>query len=256
MINDLRLHRLPVAARVGLTGLLFVLAIGAWTSMLQIPKQHAKNDGVDGLSRTDLIGAYHGVDVPAPLGQVLAAEEPHAPEMTPDELAGLVAWIDGDSLLDGYDDFDLDDMAPAAIIQRRCVSCHASGSGVAGAEQVPLEYWDQIERVVQDKQITPTPWPILLTSVHTHATSIGTLVVVVGLLACMSRFWTPIRSLPLLLGGVGLLLDIGGQLLARGAVEWVWGVLIGGAMFGSGLGLGLLLTGLELWLPGGSDSDT
>ena len=244
-----RLSRLPLAARLGLAGVVLVLALGAWTSMIQIPKQHAKNDGVDGLSYTDVLGAYHGVDVPAPLRAVLAADEPHAPELTEGELAGLVAWIEGDRLLDGYDDFDLDDMAPAAILQRRCVACHAEGSGVAGAETLPLAYWEDVERVVQDKIITPTPWPILLTSIHTHATSIGTLVAVVGILACCTRFWTVLRSLPLLAGGVGLLFDIGGQMLARTAPEAVWGVLIGGASFGSGLGLGLFLIGLELWLP-------
>ncbi|MEO0652258.1 MAG: hypothetical protein AAFZ65_16410 [Planctomycetota bacterium] len=255
MTADLRLRHLPFAARLGLTGAVLVLALGAWTSALQIPQRHARNDGIDGLSYTDVLGAYHGVEVVAPLRAVLAADDDHAPDLTPEERAGLVAWLEGDSLLDGYDAFDLDDMAPAFIVERRCVSCHAAGSGVEGAETVPLEYWDQVERVVQDKQITPTPWPILLTSIHTHATSIGTLVAVVGLLACCTRFWTSLRSLPLLLGGVGLLADLGGQLLARTFAPAVWGVLAGGATFGLGLGLGFVLITAELWLPSRAPSN-
>jgi hypothetical protein len=246
---NLRLRSLSLLARLGLTGALGVLAVGAWASLVQIHAQHAKNDGVEGLSRTDIVGAYHGVRVEAPLRAVLAAPEPHAPALTAEEHAGLVAWLEGDALIDGYDAFDLDQMAPAAILERRCVECHAAGSGVAGAETVPLEYWDQVERVVQDKEITPTPWPILLTSVHTHATSVGTLVVVVGLLACWTRFPGAVRGLPLFLGGVGLFADIGGQLLSREYAGLTWAVLGGGALFGTGLGLGLLLAGLELWLP-------
>lgn len=251
----IRLRNLPLAARLGLTAALGVLAIGAWASLVQIDKQHAKNDGLEGLSFEDVAGAYHGVLIEAPLVSMLTTDALHPPTLTEDERRGLLEWVEGDSLIDGYDDFDLDDMAPAMILERRCVECHAAGSGVAGAESMPLEYFDQVERVVQSKELTPTPWPILLTSIHTHATSVGTLVVVVGLLACLTRFARPVRSLPMLLGGAGLLLDIGGQLLARAEALFVWGVLGGGALFGTGLALGMVLVAAELWLPRTSPED-
>lgn len=243
------LRSLPFLARLGLTGAVGVLAIGLWASMRHLETHHQKNDGEPGLSFEDVLGAYHGVRVEAPLRAVLAREVPHPPGLPDGERAALVAWLASDNLIDGYDDLDLDLMAPAEILARSCVQCHSEGSGVVGAESLPLTYWDDVTRLVSDKEIVPVPRDILILSLHTHATAIGVLVVVVGLLAACTRFWVPVRSLPLLAGGLGALADIAGQYLARDHAPFVWAILAGGAAFGSAVGLGLVLIVADLWLP-------
>jgi hypothetical protein len=248
-VQALRLRSLALGARIGLTAALAVLAIGLLASLRHLSTHHSKNDGAEGLSTTDIRGAYHGVEVQARLAAVLARAERHPPELSDEEHGALRDWLGGERLLDGYDDLELDLLAPAEILAARCVQCHARGSGVPQAEQLPLEYWDDVARVVETKRITPTPEDILVLSLHTHATALGVLVIAVGLLACWTRFPSFLRSLPLGLGGLGLLADIGGQWLARGQEGFVWAILGGGAAFGIAMALGLVLAAAELWLP-------
>lgn len=250
-----RLKSLPFFARLGLTGAVGVLAIGLVASMKHLEIHHQKNDGEPGLSFEDVLGAYHGVKVEAPLRAVLARDEPHPVDLPADERQALIDWLAGDNLLDGYDDIELDFMAPAEIIARSCVECHEEGSTVVGAETMPLGYWEDVSKVVSDKEITPVPREILILSLHTHATTIGMLVVLIGVLAACTRFWGPIRSLPLLAGGLGAFADIAGQWLARDNAAWIYAVFGGGAAMGMALGLGLVLITVDLWLPGGRASE-
>jgi len=149
-----------------------------------------------------------------------------------DEHQALADWLAGDNLIDGFDDLDLDLMAPAEIMARSCVSCHSDGSGVAGAEETPLNYWEDVARLVSNKEIRPVPRDILITSLHTHAISIGLLVILVGLLAAATRFHSIVRAIPMLLGGAGALADLSGQVLAREHALAVGLILGGGAALG------------------------
>ncbi|QDU66426.1 hypothetical protein [Engelhardtia mirabilis] len=254
-MTSFRLRSLPFFARLGLTGVVGALAIGLWSSMRHLETHHQKNDGEPGLSFEDVLGAYHGVRVEAPLRAVLAREISHPANLPAEERKALEDWLAGDNLIDGYDDLELDFMAPAEIMARSCVQCHAADSGVVGAQSLPLVYWEDVSRMVSDKEIIPVPRDILIMSMHTHATAIGMLVAIIGLLAAATRFWTPLRCLPLLAGGLGAFADLGGQLLAREHAALVWAILGGGAAFGIGLGLGLVLITLDLWLPGGRPKD-
>ena len=70
-----------------------------------------------------------------------------------------------------------------------------------------------------------------------------------GMLALATRFPAFVRSLPFLLGGPGLLLDIAGWWLARGDAAWTTAIVVGGALFAVSVAISCLLIFAECWLP-------
>ena len=261
--SDWKLRRLPFSLRLAVAALVLCLAIGEAASLYHLVKHHEKRDDAPGLSMTDLEGAYRGVDRPAPLRRELDA--PHGLAMLTDakERAALAKWLDGKRVNDEYDSVDAGDLAPAEILARRCVACHArQARDAAGAKGIgatlPLEFWDDVAKVAFAKKVDPVPVAILALSTHVHALTLPLVALAVGALALATRW--PGRALRGLvcLGSVGLLVDLASWWLARGDVPalsaisgalFVPLVVAGGALFSFSLALQLVLVLLDLLLP-------
>lgn len=258
--GSLCLSGLPVLAKLGLTASLAVLGLGLWAAVQHIEDHHAKNDGdKSSLSLTDIEGAYHGISVPSPLRAVLqgrASEHPSLNAVPADALAALNAWLAGERILETYDDIDLGDRAPAELIATHCGACHAGEAVDPAVGQISLAYWEDLAPLISDKEIRPTPYEILITSLHTHAPAMALMALVVGILALLSRFPRFLASLPLALSGLGLLIDVSGWLIARWTPGYAPVLMAGGATFFLGQTLGSLLIFAEMWLPRGRPSVT
>ncbi|HVS17549.1 MAG TPA: hypothetical protein VMT18_03030 [Planctomycetota bacterium] len=242
-----RLRALPATARTGLTGLVLSLVLGLWASLAHLEEHHQNRDGAPGVSLDDLTGAYHGLDRPAAL--VLALERGHPEGLAASERKLLLDWLGGGKVSEQYDDLELGDFSPAEVIGRGCLDCHARQSGVAAAAAVPLEYWDDVARVAFSRSLEATPRAILVTSLHTHATSLAVLSLVVLALLWATRWSRGTCGALAAVCGVALVVDLACQLLARDNVALVLGVAAGGALWGIALGLACALVLLDLWLP-------
>jgi mono/diheme cytochrome c family protein len=251
--GSLCLNGLPILAKLGLSASLAVLGLGLWAAVQHIEDHHAKNDGdKSSLSLTDIEGAYHGISVPSPLRAVLqgrAAEHPSLSAVPADALTALNAWLAGERILETYDDIDLGDRAPAELIATHCGACHAGDAVDPAVGQISLAYWEDLAPLISDKEIRPTPYEILITSLHTHAPAMALMALVVGILALLSRFPRFLASLPLALSGLGLLIDVSGWLIARWTPGYAPVLMAGGATFFLGQTLGSLLIFAEMWLP-------
>ena len=251
-VTHLRLRELPLLARLGLTGALLAVALGLWASAVHLVNHHSKNDGdPESLTVLDLRGAYHGVEVPSPLRAVVAGESFGHPNLSlPDaDRTELLDWLAGDDLLATYDAIDLGDRAPAELLAVNCGLCHSSSDGAAAGGGLALDYWEDLTPLLSDKRITPTPRDIVVTSLHTHATSMALLVLAVGGLALATRFPRWLAALPLGLGGVALIADTASWLIAREVEAFVFVIAGAGAGYMGSLGLGVLLALAECWLP-------
>ena len=130
-----------------------------------------------------------------------------------------------------------------------CLDCHSRQSDDAVAAAIPLEYWDDVSRVAFSRSLEATPRESLMTSLHTHATSLAVLSLAVLALLWASRW--PRGLLGALAGATGLALavDLACQLLSREHEALVLGVAAGGALWGLAVGVALALVLLDLWLP-------
>ena len=244
------LRELGWGARIGLTGLVLVLAGGFAASGAYVQQHHAPRDQKEGFAFDDLVGVYHGLDRPSALAGALQRE--HPPELAAAERATLLAWLGSETISDDYDSLDLGDAAPAEILDRNCVACHGRNSDDPIGDSVPLEYWDDIKAVAYSYHVAPLPEEILLVTTHTHALSLGTVGVALALLAlCTSfakRFPARVGSLIAVMG-LGLFVDLGSWWLARDTEIFVTVLVWAGGSFAVACGLLILMILADLWLP-------
>jgi hypothetical protein len=261
--SDWKLRRLPFTLRLALASLVLCLSIGEIASLYHLCKVHEKRDDVAGLSLADLEGAYRGVDRPAPLRRIL--DEAHGRQYLTEagERAALEKWLAGRRINEEYDSLDLGERAPAEILARHCVGCHArSPKDAAGANgigaKLPLEFWDDVAKVAFEKHLDPVPVEILAMSTHAHALTLPLVLLAVGALALLTRWPRALMRALVCLGCVGCLVDLASWWLARGDVAalaavsgpfYVKLIVAGGALFGGALALQLALIFVDLFLP-------
>jgi len=243
------LRELSAALRAGLSGVVLVLLLGWGASIAHLAEHHENRDGRTGVSLDDLQGAYHGLDRPAPL--LARLEENHPPELPEEERRVLVSWLRGDRLSEGYDDLDLGDAAPAEILDRSCLGCHArraeEGEGIG--QSVPLEYWDDVKKVAYSLRVEPVPTEILLASTHTHALSLAAITLGIGLLLVGTRWPRFLRHGLCLVGGLALAADLACWWLARLNAAFVPILAVAGTVYVAAMTLASLAVLFDLWLP-------
>ena len=251
-----RLRELGIGARVAITCLVLVFLIGFAASAQHLINHHENRDGEEGVSMTDLEGAYHGVNATAPLVTALERGHPSADEvgeaqaLSEGERALLLDWLGGARISEDYDNFDLGDSAPAEIIARSCLECHTQRDA---SEAVPaLEYWEDISKVAFSREIAPVPTEILAASTHTHALTLAAISVAIGLLWLGTRWPRKFKEALFAVGGIALLADLVCWWLARESAGLVVLIAVSGAAYSAAMVIALLGILADLWLPGGS----
>jgi hypothetical protein len=248
-MSEARLRKLPWGARVGLTGVVASLLIGLAASLAQLVEHHQNRDERPGVSLDDLRGAYHGVSVAAPLLRSL--ESGHPAELESAERELLLAWLRGGELSARFDDPDAGARAPAEILSRSCLGCHGRKAEAGGGigQRIPLEYWDDVDRLAHARDIAVVPLPILIASTHTHATTLSVLTLAALALLFATRFGVRFKSTVALAMGVALAVDLASWWLARGSASFVYAIVGAGAVWFASMLTVCIAVLLELWLP-------
>ena len=240
------LRSLSAGTRLGLTFLVLTLFGGyVIASGLHLKEHHQARDGRDGFSLDDLRGAYHGGDTESPLRRAL--EGGHPADLPPAAQTALLNWLDSESISEDYDNFDLGENAPAELIDVHCLSCHA-GKAELGAG-IPLEYWDQIERIAFSRSIEATDARVLLASTHAHASTMAAIGIILVLLLAATRWPRAVVGLIATLIGAALLADLGSWWLARDNVIFVPVIAATGAVHSLAATIAMLLVIGDLWRP-------
>jgi hypothetical protein len=244
-----KLAALHPLMRLGIALLTATLLGGYVVSGIYMSWHYEKRDGVEGLTLDDIRGHYHGVSVPSPLIEALDAD--HPPELPDRERQLLLDWLrDPSTLSQRFDDFDLGEDAPAEIIATNCISCHArSASGDDAYPRLPLEYFDDISPLAVSREISPVPTDILAMSQHTHAPVMAVILMVVALLAAMTRAPRALIGLVVFAGAAGLLADMSAWWLSRLDDRWVYAIVVGGFAYALGTGLAGLAVIIDCIIP-------
>lgn len=244
------LRSLGVGSRLGLTGLCLVLLGGLVASGLHLKNHDAPRDGEPGLSLDDITSAYRGLDQPAPIARALNRGHPDG--LASAKREALLAWIESGAKQSAFDDESLGELAPAAILDADCVSCHARDATAGGGigEAIPLFYFDDVRKQAIGRSLAPTPTDRLVQSTHAHALTLGVLGLSIGALGLGTRLPRRVVGSANALLGLGLAADLAGWWLARWQGDMVWLILVGGVVFSAVSGLMLISVMVDLWLPG------
>jgi hypothetical protein len=252
--DSVRLRRLGFVARLGVTCVILTLLGGFAMAGQYMIDHHENRDGEPGLTLTDVMGVYHGVNKPSSL--LTALERGHPNEIEGYELADsdrdvLLTWLRSDRVSEDYDNLDLGDAAPAEILDFSCVQCHAANAteGDPAAREIPLRYWDDVEAVAFSREINPTSVEILLASSHTHYIGIGTTLGLICLMMLATRWPSIIAQTLVFFAAFGFMIDAASWWLARYNETFVYVILVGGGLFGVCSGLMLMAILIDLWAP-------
>lgn len=256
----MRLRELHFTARLGLTLAILVIAGGLAASASHVVNHHDKNDrDVGNFTRDDITIHYAGKFAKSPILEALEAGHPSsaeladsdALEMTPEDREFLVTWLTSDTVAADYENIDLYDFSPKELVADACASCH-TGEGALTSPSGGS--WDlrrdgDVLAASASERIEPIGKNILVASTHTHATTLGMLLVLVAGLALCTRFPRALVGTLILGSGLGLFLDLAAWWLARESAGLVVLVILGGSLFAVTLALQMVLAVLDMWLP-------
>ncbi|MBL9001789.1 MAG: hypothetical protein JNK25_11705 [Phycisphaerae bacterium] len=242
-----QLRALSFGSRLGLTFLCFVLLGGIAASLAHLYLHDHKRDERPGLTVDDVKGVYHGIRSKSPL--LVALERGHPETLKTDDRDRLMKWLTGKDLSRTYDDIDLGDKSPQALIADNCLSCHKNSSTDPAARAVLLESDDDVLRQSISRDISPNSTAIVVASTHVHATTLAIVGFAVVMLAACTRFGRGLVGSLTALCGIGLAADIGGWWLTRHHEQFAYLIMAGGAAFTLGTVLLVLLILADLWLP-------
>ena len=245
------LRRAPIGARVGITFALLTLLIGLVASYRHLVGHHEGRDGQPGMTMIDLQGAYHGVKSEAPLRRALRTGHPETLGEARRDI--LTKWLDNPAF-ESFDNFDLGDDAPAAIIDAQCLSCHSRSATVTAdasrraRDLYPLDRFEDVTKLAAGVDLRPAAEKILLASTHTHAIALGCLTLILCGFGLCTR-WPRTSGAFGALAGFALLADIVCWWASRSYLPAVY--IIAGAGFTYMLAtvLQCLLSMADMWLP-------
>lgn len=245
------LRGLPALVRLGLSAMLLTMLLGMVTSGMVLHHHYQNRDERPGLTLDDITAAYSGLESKSPM--LRAVESKHPPELEEKSREILRSWLTGGKVSENYDNLDLGDAAPAEIIAKNCLSCHARNTKTPPADDVsrklPLESWDDVKKVAFSRKFDPTPAHITAISTHTHALSLGLMGLVLALMMLGTRWPRGLVGLVVAVNGLGLAADIGGWWLAKVSAAWVPMIAAGGFAYNGTIGLMMAGLLIDLWWP-------
>lgn len=252
-----RLSDLPLGVRLGVLGLVLTLMGGLCASWYYLFLHYAPRDGnPDDLTYVDIASAYHKMQIPAPIR--VALDRGHPDELTgdplpADEREALLAWLAGEpsTLMQRFEDETLEEMMPAEIIFRRCVSCHDTQprNTEHPYPDLPLYTPSEVQKVAISRDIETTPVRILAASTHAHALALSVQTLLIVALLLLTRLPRVLVSLAAVLLGFALLADIASWWLARQSEIFVMVIFGAGGVFNGFSALALLAIAGDLLVP-------
>jgi hypothetical protein len=244
-----RLRELSVALRIALSALVLVTLGGLAASVAQVAYHHHGRDEDPRMSLDDLRGAYSGIRTRAPL--VAALRRGHPKELPEGERTLLLEWLASARISEDYDSLELGEAAPAEVLAEHCTLCHARTASEGGGigRTLPLEYWDDVQKLAISRQVAPTSIEILTASTHTHALTLALVTLAAGALWLATRWPRALRHGVAMLASLALLADLACWWLARWSDAWVPPLAIAGLLYCALLALALCGVLLDLWLP-------
>ena len=242
-----RLRDLPASLRLAVSALVLVFLGGLAASGYHLREHHQNRDEQPGVSLADLEGAYRGIQTTSPL--VGALERGHPTELKPSDRELLLKWLHSARIAEDFDNLDLGDAAPAELLRRDCMTCHARAAVAKSDSKVALEYWDDVNKLAFSRHVEPVSTAILAASTHTHALALGTLTVVVAVLLLMTRWPRGVCNALVAIASVGLLADLACWWLARSSSSFVIVIAVAGFAYAGSMVVALLAVLGDLWLP-------
>ncbi len=233
----LRLKDLPFIWKLLITLFLVTIGFGYLVALVNVNFQYSMLDGQPGLSPSDLKRALYGDRTTTRLAAKIngGSMEQYLPNSA--EKNSILNWIQ-----DGASEADFNNNIKP-VFTRNCMRCHST---IGVMSQRPLTNYLEIMEVVKiDRGEPPALWARVA---HTHIQSIGIMLFLVGIIFMFSSLNPAVKTAVISMSFLSLIVDFGSRYLARNNADFVYVMMVAGAVIGAAMAAMILIPLYEMWL--------
>lgn len=235
----MRLHRLNFQARLGLSGFLITVILGALSAATLIGLVYSQHESGFNIPEMDKVKAKYSD--PMLVGAMKTSMYKHVAD---DADIDIVAkWINEGAKDDAF--FKEEVMY---IIEADCQKCHSKSSEMSGAiTSMPFSGYEELLKYTE-KGYT---WTHMAKTAHIHLFGISVFLVIVSMAMAFSSYAGPIKTLLISVGWVALWLDISAWWLAKFSDQFAYMIAVAGTFeIGAVISMsGLCLLNMWIKLP-------
>jgi hypothetical protein len=213
-----------------LIGIAYLMALSYMFLAIIEPHQKLGQGLIEGIEVT-----YHGDPTSSRIEAALRGSM--ASNIDPHDRDKVLAWVHN-----GAPEATYPILKP--IFDNNCVGCHSAASGM------PIPHLDTYEGVREVAQTDQGPTITQLARVsHVHLFGLSIFFMLTGSIFALSRIANPIRVAVVVLPYLAIIADIGSWWLTKFFPVFGVIVVVGGGMMGLALGIQIIVSLWEMWLP-------
>jgi hypothetical protein len=230
------LRNAPASHRAFATAVILVIGLGYALAQVYLFSQKVKPMMDQGHGLVEGVGyTYNGMPSAEPR-ILVSLKGSMASTVSSAEYDAIKRWIDEEATQQGYAG------AVANIIEKNCASCH----GPNGYPPLVTNFEDTLPLTEPDSGMDIKK---LARMTHIHVLGIPMVLFMLGVLFIRTRFPERIKVLLVILPFLGVVWDIAYWWLTKLDSSAAIGIVFGGALMGTGVGLQLVLTMYDVWMP-------
>jgi len=236
-LGSIRLTKLPLPLKVLVTCFLLLMGAGYLVSMLNLYLTYSLVDGKPGVSPDDLKRAFYGDRKRTMLAAKIDGGSMEQFLPNPVQKNTILNWIQ-----DGAKEADFHAKIQP-ILKDRCVRCH-NPMGVMSYRSF-IDYKDVKEVVKVDRGEPVQFWARVA---HSHIQAFALMFLCFGIIFYCTRLSERIKGAVIVLPFAAVLMDFGTRALAKLNPNFVYGVMLGGALLGISFAVMILMPLYEMWV--------
>lgn len=230
-----RFYDCPLSEKLLYTAFLLLMAIGYLMALVYLYTSHEGHDRKPGLSIEDIVDTYYGNRSGTRLEAAIRG--PMAGYVQkPDDRYRIVAWLKSGAPEQGYR------AAVRPILERSCLKCHSSASGLKIPDFSTYEGIKGVANVDTGESLHT-----LMKLSHIHLFGIGLVALGIGLIFRLAAVDSWLKATLMVLPFVAIFADILAWFLTKWDPVYAYTVVIAGALLGLALAAQILICLYQIW---------
>jgi hypothetical protein len=231
-----RFDDISISEKILNTVFLLTIGLGYLVALANLYYTHQARDGKAGLSVEDVVIMYHGSANHTRLSSAInGAMEPNLRFKSDKEV--ILKWIN-----EGAEEASYNEKV-APIINRDCVMCHTPSINPSLPN---LTNYAGVSEVAHSGGATI---PALIRVSHIHLFGIAFILFFIGKIFLLCEINVYIKRITVIIPFVAMLLDVLSWFVTRHIEEFAYVVIFSGALMGLSMGLQILLSIYQMWIP-------
>lgn len=231
-----RFKDISISERILNTVFLLTIGLGYLAALANMYYTHQGLDGKAGLSVEDVVISYYGSTNQTRLGTAVKGIMAPNLKIKSDQDV-ILRWIHSGASESGYNE------TIAPILNRDCVMCHTPAINPSLPN---LTTYEGVSEVAKSGGATI---PTLIRISHIHLFGIAFILFFIGKIFLLCELNVYVKRIAMVVPFAAMLLDVVSWFITKTIPEFAYVVIFSGALMGLSMGLQILLSIYQMWIP-------